>query len=112
MSSDSAVLDAAARLEDMEEEARTEAAQDARPANLKPAEIIYSLKAGAQIFVKTADIVAATGKTTSWIRDITARGIIKETKTKHGALYDFTQTMRAYCASLESRRSDEYRKGC
>lgn len=107
VSSDSAVLDAAARLEDMEEEARTEAAQDARPANLKPAEIIYSLKAGAQIFVKTADIVAATGKTTSWIRDITARGIIKETKTKHGALYDFTQTMRAYCASLESRRSDE-----
>ena len=95
VSSDSAVLDAAARLEDMEEEARTEAAQDARPANLKPAEIIYSLKAGAQIFVKTADIVAATGKTTSWIRDITARGIIKETKTKHGALYDFTQTMRA-----------------
>ena len=107
VSSDSAVLDAAARLEDMEEEARTEAAQDARPANLKPAEIIYSLKAGAQIFVKTADIVAATGKTTSWIRDITARGIIKETKTKHGALYDFTQTMRAYCASLESRRSDD-----
>ena len=107
VSSDSAVLDAAARLDAMEEEARTEAAQDARPANLKPAEIIYSLKAGAQIFVKTADIVAATGKTTSWIRDITARGIIKETKTKHGALYDFTQTMRAYCASLESRRSDD-----
>ena len=101
------MLDAAARLDAMEEEARTEAAQDARPANLKPAEIIYSLKAGAQIFVKTADIVAATGKTTSWIRDITARGIIKETKTKHGALYDFTQTMRAYCASLESRRSDD-----
>lgn len=107
VSGDSAVLDAAARLDAMEEEARTEAAQDARPANLKPAEIIYSLKAGAQIFVKTADIVAATGKTTSWIRDITARGIIKETKTKHGALYDFTQTMRAYCASLESRRSDD-----
>ena len=107
VSGDSAVLNAAARLEAMEEEARTEAAQDARPATSEPAGIIYSLKAGAQIFVKTADIVAATGKTTSWIRDITARGIIKETKTKHGALYDFTQTMRAYCASLESRRSDE-----
>ena len=104
VSGDSAVLNAAARLEAMEEEARTEAAQDARPATSEPAEIIYSLKAGAQIFVKTADIVAATGKTTSWIRDITARGI---TKTKHGTLYDFTQTMRAYCASLESRRSDD-----
>lgn len=107
VSGDSAVLDAAARLEAMEEETRSEAAQGTHPANLEPAEIIYSLKAGAQIFVKTADIVAATGKTTSWIRDITARGIIKETKTKHGALYDFTQTMRDYCASLESRRSDD-----
>lgn len=106
-SGNSAVLDAAARLEAMEEETRSEAAQDARPATSEPAGIIYSLKAGAQIFVKTADIVAATGKTTSWIRDITARGIIKETKTKHGTLYDFTQTMRAYCASLESRRSDD-----
>ena len=107
VSGDSAVLDAEARLDAMEEEARTEAAQGAHSASSEPAEIIYSLKAGAQIFVKTADIVAATGKTTSWIRDITARGIIKETKTKHGALYDFTQTMRAYCASLESRRSDD-----
>lgn len=107
VSGDSALLDAAARLEAMEEEVRSEAAQDARSANSEPAKIIYSLKAGAQIFVKTADIVAATGKTTSWIRDITARGIIKETNTKHGVLYDFTQTMRAYCASLESRRNDE-----
>lgn len=107
VSGDSALLDAAARLEAMEEEVRSEAAQGARSANSEPAKIIYSLKAGAQIFVKTADIVAATGKTTSWIRDITARGIIKETNTKHGVLYDFTQTMRSYCASLESRRNDE-----
>ena len=107
VSGDSAELDAEARLDAMEEAARTEAAQGAQSASSEPAEIIYSLKAGAQIFVKTAHIVAATGKTTSWIRDITARGIIKETKTKHGALYDFTQTMRAYCASLESRRSDD-----
>ncbi len=82
-------------------------AQGKSSAASEPAEIIYSLKAGAQIFVKTADIVAATGKSTAWIRDITARGIIKETKTKHGALYDFTQTMRDYCASLESRQNDE-----
>ncbi len=107
-SADIAILDAAARLEAMEEEVRTEAARSANIVVNEPApEIIYSLKAGAKIFVKTADIVAATGKTTSWIRDITARGIIKETKTKHGHLYDFVQTMRAYCSSLEARRSDD-----
>lgn len=72
-----------------------------------PAEIIYSLKAGTQILVKTADIVAATGKTTAWVRDLTARGIIKENRTKYGALFDFVQTMRAYCAMLEARHSDD-----
>lgn len=72
-----------------------------------PAEIIYSLKAGTQILVKTADIVAATGKTTAWVRDLTARGIIKETQTKYGTLFDFVQTMRAYCAMLEARRCDD-----
>ena len=43
-------------------------AQGKSSAASEPAEIIYSLKAGAQIFVKTADIVAATGKSTAWIR--------------------------------------------
>ena len=92
----------------MEEEARTEAEQGANsaPSDSAP-QIIFSLKAGAQIFVKTADIVAATGKTTSWIRDITARGIIKETQTKYGPLFDFVQTMRAYCSTLEARRGDD-----
>ncbi len=107
-SADMEIFDAAARLETMEEEARTEAVLGSNIGMNEPSpKIIYSLKAGVQIFVKTADIVAATGKTTSWIRDITARGIIKETKTKHGHLYDFVQTMRAYCSSLEARRSDD-----
>ncbi len=107
-SGNNTILDAAARLAAMEEEVRTQAEQEAISAPSDSAsQIIYSLKAGAQIYVKTADIVAATGKTTSWIRDITARGIIKETKTKHGHLYDFIQTMRAYCSSLEARRADD-----
>ena len=107
-SGNNALLDAAARLAAMEEEAQTEAEQgaNAAPSDSAP-QIIFSLKAGAQIFVKTADIVAATGKTTSWIRDITARGIIKETQTKYGPLFDFVQTMRAYCSTLEARRSDD-----
>lgn len=81
-------------------------AQVAEPISA-PAEIIYSLKAGTQILVKTADIVASTGKTTAWVRDLTARGIIKETRTKYGELFDFVQTMRAYCAMLEARRCDD-----
>lgn len=101
---DSTLSDAAARLEAMELEAAQVA--DSTPNESLP-EIIYSLKSGSQIFVKTADIVAATGKTTSWIRDLTARGIIKETKTKYGALFDIVQTMRAYCATLEARRYDD-----
>lgn len=107
-SGNNALLDVAARLAAMEEEARTEAEQGANsaPSDSAP-QIIFSLKAGAQIFVKTADIVAATGKTTSWIRDITARGIIKETQTKYGPLFDFVQTMRAYCSTLEARRGDD-----
>lgn len=106
VSNDSAA-DAIARLEAAENEARKNEEQGASSVPAEAAEIIYSLKAGAQIYVKTADIVAATGKTTSWIRDITARGIIKETSTKHGTLFNLIPTMRAYCATLEARRHDE-----
>ena len=107
-SGNNAIIDAAARLAATEEEARTEAEQGANsaPSDSAP-QIIFSLKAGAQIFVKTADIVAATGKSTSWIRDITARGIINETQTRYGALFDFIPTMRAYCSTLEARRVDD-----
>lgn len=77
----------------------------ARPPALK--QVIYSLEAGTPIFVKTADICSATGKTNQWIGQLTAQGIIHKTKTNHGALYEFFETMKAYCAMLEDRAKKE-----
>lgn len=104
---DNALLNAAARLDAMEAEEQTTAAQFASTAaDTTAAQIIYSLDTSAQIFVKTATIVSGTGKTKSWVRDLVARGIIQEIQTKHGKLFDLVQTMRDYCAYLEDRQED------
>ncbi|MCM1299622.1 MAG: hypothetical protein NC203_00415 [Firmicutes bacterium] len=66
-------------------------------------QVIFSLQAGTPIFVKTADICAATGKTNQWIGQLTSQGIINKTQTSHGALYSFFETMKAYCAMIEDR---------
>lgn len=66
-------------------------------------QIIFSLQAGTPIFVKTADVCAATGKTNQWIGQLTAQGVINKTQTTHGALYNLFDTMKAYCAMLEER---------
>lgn len=73
-------------------------------------QIIFSLQAGTPIFVKTADVCAATGKTNQWIGQLTAQGVINKTQTTHGALYNLFDTMKAYCAMLEERakKLDEY----
>lgn len=66
-------------------------------------QVIFSLQAGTPIFVKTADICSATGKTNQWIGQLTSQGIINKTQTSHGALYSLFDTMRAYCAMIEDR---------
>lgn len=66
-------------------------------------QVIFSLQAGTPIFVKTADICAATGKTNQWIGQLTSQGIINKTLTSHGALYSLFDTIKAYCAMLEDR---------
>lgn len=66
-------------------------------------QIIFSLQAGTPIFVKTADICAATGKTNQWIGQLTSQGVIHKTKTNHGALYNLFETMKAYCSMLDGR---------
>lgn len=72
-----------------------------------PKKVIYSLEAGTPIFVKTADICAATGKSNQWIGQLTAQGVINKSKTNHGSLYEMFSTMRAYCEMLEERAKKE-----
>lgn len=66
-------------------------------------EVIFSLSAGTPIYVKTADICTATGKTNQWIGQLTSQGVIHKTKTNHGSLYNLFETIKAYCAMLEGR---------
>lgn len=66
-------------------------------------EVIFSLNAGTPIYVKTADICAATGKTNQWIGQLTSQGVIHKTKTNHGSLYNLFETIKAYCAMLEGK---------
>lgn len=95
---------AEARMDATEAEILTEREQDANLAVPDPnADIAYVLDPKVQIFVKTANVIAATGKTKTWIRDLTMRGIIQETNTNRGPLFDFVKTMRAYCEYLEER---------
>lgn len=68
-----------------------------------PKQVIFSLQAGTPIYVKTADICAATGKTNQWIGQLTAQGVIHKTNTSHGSLYELFDTLKAYCAMLEER---------
>lgn len=72
-------------------------------------QVIFSLEAGTPIYVKTADICNATGKTNQWIGQLTSQGVISKTKTSHGQLYELFETVRSYIAMMESRakRKDE-----
>ena len=70
-------------------------------------QVIFSLEAGTPIFVKTADICTATGKTNQWIGQLTSQGVISKTKTGHGSLYNLFDTMRSYCAYLEERAKNK-----
>jgi len=70
---------------------------------------VYIIRAGIPVFVKTADICSATGKTNQWIGQLTSQGVINKKSTPHGSMYDFTDTMRTYCAMLDGRegKADE-----
>jgi len=64
---------------------------------------VYVLRAGTPVYLKTADICAMTGKSNQWIGQLVSQGTIHKRGTPHGALFDLTATMRAYCDSLEAR---------
>lgn len=71
---------------------------------------VYILQAGTKVFVKTADICAMTGKSNQWVGQLTSQGVINKQQTSHGALYDLSRTVKAYCDMLESRGSDKDEK--
>lgn len=79
------------------------------PLSSSTGEVIFSLRAGTPIFVKTADICSAIGKTNQWVGQLTSQGVIHKSDTKHGSLYNLFETIKAYCAYLEERvkRVDE-----
>jgi phage terminase Nu1 subunit (DNA packaging protein) len=64
---------------------------------------VYVLAAGTKVYVKTADICAATGKSNQWIGQLTSQGILNKAATPHGSLYDAGESMSAYCRMLEDR---------
>ena len=66
-------------------------------------QVIFSLQAGTPIYVKTADICTAFGKTNQWVGQLTSQGTIHKTKTSHGMLYNLFETVKAYCQYLEER---------
>ena len=68
---------------------------------------VYMLRAGTHIYVKTADICSATGKSNQWIGQLVAQGTLHKRSTPHGNLFDVTEAMRAYCAMLEARAGPE-----
>jgi phage terminase Nu1 subunit (DNA packaging protein) len=68
---------------------------------------VYVLQAGTPVYIKTADVCALTGKSNQWIGQLTAQGTLNKASTKHGAMYNLRDTMKAYCAMLDDRTGDE-----
>ena len=64
---------------------------------------VYILHPGTPVYVKTADVCAMTGKSNQWIGQLTSQGTLNKTQTAYGSLYDLTDTVRAYCKTIESR---------
>lgn len=57
---------------------------------------VYVLQAGTPVYVKTADVCAATGKSNQWIGQLVNQGTINKTRTPYGGMFEIKSTMRAY----------------
>ena len=67
---------------------------------------VYVMQAGTPVYLKTADICRMTGKSNQWIGQLTSQGILTKKQTPHGALYELTETMRAYIEMLDARAEE------
>lgn len=68
---------------------------------------VYVLRAGTPVYVKTADVCSMIGKSNQWVGQLVAQGTLHKRTTPHGALFDVTEAMRAYCSMLEARAGPE-----
>ena len=84
-----------------------EAAQTGQMSTDNAPQIIYSLKAGATIYVKAADVAAALDRTESWVYELTSRKIFTELKTSHGKLFNLISTTAAYIKFLKNGGEDD-----
>lgn len=57
---------------------------------------VYVLQAGTPIYVKTADVCSATGKSNQWIGQLVSQGTLNKSRTPFGAMFNFSETLRAY----------------
>lgn len=68
---------------------------------------VYILQAGTPVYLKTADVCRMTGKSNQWIGQLTSQGILAKKQTPHGALFEKTDTVRAYLDMLEARADEK-----
>lgn len=68
---------------------------------------VYVLQAGTPIYLKTADICRMTGKSNQWIGQLTSQGILVKRQTPLGALYEMTETVKAYIEMLDTRTEEK-----
>jgi len=69
---------------------------------------VYINRAGTPIYIKTADVCAMTGKSNQWIGQLTSQGTLNKQSTPHGAMYELTSTMHAYCTMLDNRAREAF----
>ncbi len=68
---------------------------------------VYILQAGTPVYLKTADVCRMTGKSNQWIGQLTSQGVLAKKQTPHGALFEMTDTVRAYLDMLEARADEK-----
>lgn len=68
---------------------------------------VYVLQTGTPIYLKTADICRMTGKSNQWIGQLTSQGVLVKRQTPHGALYEMTETVKAYIGMLDARTEEK-----
>lgn len=69
--------------------------------------MVYVLRSGTPVYVKTADICAMTGKSNQWVGQLVSQGILSKRSTPHGAMFDMAAAMHAYCDMLENRATSK-----
>jgi len=65
--------------------------------------IVYSLEEGSRIYVKTADLCRALGKTASRVSQLTKDGVLHKSDTSYGSLYELFSNVAAFIEKYDSR---------